>query len=223
MGLTWEDYVGYVGMAFALSSMSMRTIIPLRLFAMGACVAFSIYTASHGAWPNFIVNVIALPVHAYRVWEMRQLTRRIADASDGDLNVDWLKPYMRSRHLDADATLFRKGDAATEMFYVASGSLRIVELDIELGPGQILGEMGMFSKAKRRIYSAVAVDGAELLVIDEPGLKELYYQNPSFGFYLIQLVTRRMVANVEYMESQVATAHAEHDALVRTYAPVPVQ
>jgi hypothetical protein len=37
MGLSWEDWVGYVGMALALGSMSMRTIIPLRLFAMGAC------------------------------------------------------------------------------------------------------------------------------------------------------------------------------------------
>jgi CRP/FNR family cyclic AMP-dependent transcriptional regulator len=223
MELRWEDYVGYIGMAFALSSMSMRTIIPLRVLAMGACVAFAIYTASHGAWPNLIVNVIALPIHAYRIWEMRRLTQRIADATDGDLNVDWLKPYMKSRHRDASAALFRKGDAAADMFYVASGHLRIVELDIELGPGQILGEIGMFSKTRRRIYSAVAIDAVELLAINETDLKQLYYQNPSFGFYLIQLVTRRMVANVEYMEKEVTTAHAAHAALVRTYSAVPVQ
>jgi hypothetical protein len=207
MDLTWQDYVGYVGMAFALASMSVRTIIPLRLFAMCACVAFSIYTAAHGAWPNLIVNSIALPIHAYRVWEMRQLTRRIARAVDGDLNVDWLKPYMAPRHLAAGATLFRKGDAATEMFYVSAGTLRIVELDIEIAAGQLLGEIGMFSETRRRTYSVAATGPVELLAISESNLMQLYYQNPKFGFYLVQLVTRRLVANVDRMEAQAALVH----------------
>ena len=204
MELTWQDYVGYVGMGFALVSMSVRTIIPLRLFAMCACVAFSIYTAAHGAWPNLIVNTIALPIHAYRVWEMRQLTRRIASAVDRDLNVEWLKPYMAPRHLAAGDTLFRKGDTASEMFYVSAGTLRIVELDIEIAAGQLLGEIGMFSESKRRTYSAVATGAVELLAISESNLLQLYYQNPKFGFYLIQLVTRRLVANVDRMEAQAA-------------------
>jgi CRP/FNR family transcriptional regulator, cyclic AMP receptor protein len=206
MELTWQDYVGYVGMGFALASMSVRTIIPLRLFAMCACVAFSIYTAAHGAWPNLIVNTIALPIHAYRVWEMRQLTRRIASAVDGDLNVEWLKPYMAPHHLAAGDTVFRKGDIANEMFYVSSGRLRIIELDIELRAGELLGEIGMFSTSRRRTYSAVAIDRVELLAISESNLLQLYHQNPKFGFYLIQLVTRRLVGNVERMEAQAALA-----------------
>jgi CRP/FNR family transcriptional regulator, cyclic AMP receptor protein len=206
MELTWQDYVGYVGMGFALVSMSVRTIIPLRLFAMGACVAFSIYTAAHGAWPNLIVNSIALPIHAYRVWEMRQLTRRIALAVDHDLNVEWLKPYMTPRHLSAGVTLFRKGDAANEMFYICAGTLRIVELDLEVSAGQLLGEIGMFSESRRRTYSVVATGPVELLAIGESNLMQLYYQNPKFGFYLIQLVTRRLVANVDRMEARAVMA-----------------
>jgi len=207
MELIWQDYVGYVGMGFALASMWVRTIIPLRLLAMCACVAFSIYTAAHGVWPNLIVNFIALPIHAYRVWEMRQLTRRIAAATDGDLNVEWLKPYMAPRHLVAGSMLFRKGDVANEMFYVSAGTLSIVELDIDISGGQLLGEIGMFSESRRRTYSAMAMGPVELLAISESNLMQLYYQNPRFGFYLIQLVTRRLVANVERMEAQAALAH----------------
>ncbi len=204
MNLGWHEYVGYAGMAFALASMSMRTIIPLRIFAIGACFTFAIYSAVNHAWPNLIVNLVAMPIHAVRVWEMRQLTRRIAAAVDGDLNVEWLKPYMAPRRLAAGATLFSRGDAATEMFYVSSGRLRLVELDIEIGPGQLLGEIGMFSPSRCRTFGAVALDDVELLVIGESSLKQLYFQNPKFGFYVVQLVTRRLVANVERYEAETA-------------------
>jgi CRP/FNR family transcriptional regulator, cyclic AMP receptor protein len=213
MHLGWEDYIGYAGMVFAFLSMSSRTIIPLRLFSMGGCLTFGIYAIAHGAWPNVIVNLIALPIHGYRVFEMRQLTRDIAGAVDGDLNVEWLKPYMLTRSLEAGATLFRKGDPANDIFYIASGRLRLVEFDLELGPGQLLGEMGMFSPGKVRTYTVVAVDTVSLLAISEPNLKQLYYQNPRFGFYLIQLMTRRMVANVERMEAQVARLRAMSPAV----------
>lgn len=201
MNLPWHEYVGYAGMAFAFASMSMRTIIPLRVFAIFACLTFAVYSAANHAWPNLIVNLVAMPIHAVRVWEMRQLTQRIAAAVDGDLNVEWLKPYMSPRRLAAGQTLFCRGDKAAEMFYVASGRLKLAELEVEIGPGQLLGEIGMFSPSKCRTFTAVALDDVELLAIGESSLKQLYFQNPKFGFYVVQLVTRRLVANIERMES----------------------
>jgi hypothetical protein len=204
MALAWHDYVGYLGMALGLLSLSVRTMIPLRLLAMGACGGLATYAFVHGSYPTLIVNLVSLPIHVWRAWEMWQLTRRIAAATDGDLNVEWLKPYMARRRLAAGASLFRKGDPATEMFYIVAGRLRVVELDIEIGPGQLIGEIGMFSPARCRTFSAEARGDVEMLAISESNLKQLYYQNPGFGFYLIQLVTRRLVANLERMEAQVA-------------------
>jgi CRP/FNR family transcriptional regulator, cyclic AMP receptor protein len=202
MNLPWHEYVGYGGVALALASMSRRTIIPLRLFAIGACTAFAIYCAASGAYPNLVVNLIALPVHAYRLWEMLRLTRHIRVAVDSDLNVDWLKPFMRQRKIASGTPLFRKGDHAAEMYYVVSGRLRLVELNLEIGPGQLVGEIGLFSPARSRTFGATAVEDVELLAIGDRDLQQLYYQNPRFGFYLIQLVTRRLVVNMERLEAQ---------------------
>ena len=41
------------------------------------------------------------------------------------------------------------------------------------------------------------------MAIGESEIKQLYYQNPRFGFYLIQLITRRLVMNVERLEAAV--------------------
>ncbi len=39
-----------------------------------------------------------------------------------------------------------------------------------------------------------------VLSIDESGLKQLYYQNPKFGFELIGLVAGRLSADVRRLE-----------------------
>jgi hypothetical protein len=206
--LFWHEYVGYVAMVLGMASLWMRTIIPLRLLAMGACTCMAIYAFVHGAWPAFFLNFVGVPVHAYRAWQMYKLTQRIAVAAHGDLNLDWLKPYMSRRMLPDRAILFRRGDPATEMFYVAAGKLRIAELDIEIGPGQLIGEIGMFSPTHCRTMTVAASGDVELLAISDSSLKQLYYQNPGFGFYLIQVVTRRLVTNLERLEAQVAARRA---------------
>lgn len=205
--LFWHEHVGYVALVFGIASLWMRTIIPLRLLAMAACAGMAVYAFEHGAWPPFLLNLIGVPVHGYRAWQMHQLTRRISAAVDGDLSLDWLKPYMTSRKAPAGTTLFRKGEPATEMFYITSGSLHLVELDIEVGPGRLIGEIGMFSPAHRRTMTVKAIGDVELLAISDSSLRQLYYQNPRFGFYLIQLVTSRLVTNLERMEAQVAAQH----------------
>ena len=98
----------------------------------------AVYAFEHGAWPPFLLNLIGVPVHGYRAWQMHQLTRRISAAVDGDLSLDWLKPYMTTRKVPAGTTLFRKGEPATEMFYITSGSLHVA-------PAAATGEARRFS------------------------------------------------------------------------------
>jgi CRP-like cAMP-binding protein len=200
LAMPWYDYCGYAGVALALCSLWMRTMIPLRLFAIAAGMFMTAYTYSHGAWPNVIVNLIALPVQALRLSEMMALTRRVREAASGDLSIDWLKPYMSARPIKAGQTLFTYGDPADAMFYVNSGRLKIVEFDTEIGPGEVVGEIGLFSPSHARTATIVAATDCELLEISDSSLKQLYYQNPKFGFYLVQLITRRLVDNIERMQ-----------------------
>lgn len=202
--IPWFDYVGYLGMALGLVSMAMRTIIPLRLFALGASLCLGAFALLREAWPTLVVNAATIPVLAWRTREMWLLTRRASAAAATDLSIDWLLPFMHPRTLKAGATLFRKGDEATEMFYVAKGRLHLVEHHVELTEGHLVGEIAMFSPARKRTRTVVAATDAKLMSIGESELKQLYYQNPHFGFYLIQLITHRLVANMERLETDVA-------------------
>jgi hypothetical protein len=208
--LPWFDYVGYLGMLLGLVSMAMRTIIPLRLFAIGACLCLGTFALLHAAWPTLIVNALTIPVLGWRTREMIQLTRRAGRAASSDtISVEWLLPFMHPRTIRAGETLFKRGDDASEMFYIAEGKLRLVAYNLLLGPGEVVGEIAMFSPTRRRTRTVVAETDCRLLSIAEQELKQLYYQNPHFGFYLIQLVTRRLVANVEHLEETVRTVNPE--------------
>ncbi len=207
--LNWFDYVGYLGMILGLVSMAMRTIIPLRLFAIGGCACLGTFALFREAWPTLVVNATTIPVLAYRTREMIRLTRRVKQASaTGDLRLDWLLPFMHRRSLAAGTNLCCKGDPAPEMFYVVKGRLRLVEFDVTMGPGDVVGEIAMFSPARARTATVVAETDAELMAIGESELKQLYHQNPSFGFYLIQLITHRLIANIEQLQAKVAANHS---------------
>jgi hypothetical protein len=205
LNLPWFDYVGYLGMLLGLVSMAMRTIIPLRLFAIGACLCLGTFALLREAWPTLVVNAATIPVLAYRTREMIRLTRRTkAAAASSTISVDWLLPFMHERGIRAGETLFKKGDDAGEMFYICEGRLKLVEYEVMLGPGEVVGEIAMFSPTRTRTRTIVAETDCRLMAIGESEIKQLYYQNPRFGFYLIQLVTRRLVMNVERLEAAVA-------------------
>lgn len=202
--LHWYDYCGYTGAVLGLCSLWMRTMIPLRVLAICAGVFMVVYTYSVGAWPNVVVNLIALPVQALRLSQMLALTRRVRAAASGDLSIDWLKPYMAARELKAGETLFRRGETADALFYVNSGQLKLVEFEAAIGPGEVVGEIGLFSPGQSRTATLVACTDCSLLAISASSLKQLYFQNPQFGFYLVQLITRRLVENIEHMQGPAA-------------------
>jgi CRP-like cAMP-binding protein len=77
---------------------------------------------------------------------------------------------------------------------------------VELEKGSMLGEIGVFSPHKARIATAVAVTSVEVFAIAEDRVIALYTDNREFGFYLVSLITKRLVANFEELERQVAVA-----------------
>ncbi len=213
LNIPWFDYVGYLGMLLGLVSMAMRTIIPLRLFAIGACACLGTFALLREAWPTLVVNAATIPVLAWRTREMVLLTRRTAvAAASSSIAVDWLLPFMHPRPIRAGETLFKKGDDAGEMFYICSGRLKLVEYDVTIGAGEVVGEIAMFSPTRTRTRTIVAETDCDLMAIGESEIKQLYYQNPRFGFYLIQLITRRLVTNVERLEAAVATQKKDRAA-----------
>jgi len=78
---------------------------------------------------------------------------------------------------------------------VLTGEIHLQEIDRTIGAGTVLGEISMFSPDKRRTATAVCATGGELLAISEDKGRQLYFQNPTFGFHLVQLITRRLLEN----------------------------
>ena len=55
--------------------------------------------------------------------------------------------------------IFRKGDLADEMFLATKGRFLVSELNIELRPGQIFGEMGLLTSGSHRTASVECIEG----------------------------------------------------------------
>src|SRR5215831_6798184 len=192
------------GIAAALASLyaaHSKTMIPLRWAAIAANALAMIYSALHGTWPTFVLNAILLPTNAWRLYAMLRLIGDIDRAIKGDVNADWLLPYARPKEFKAGAVMMARGDFATAAYYVVSGEVEIVEINQTCGPGSLLGEIGLFTPDGRRTKTVRCKTDVKTAVLDYDRFKELYFQNPQFGFRLLQQIVARMQAGLELVES----------------------
>jgi CRP-like cAMP-binding protein len=204
-----RDIVAYLAGAlaasFVIGSAFVRTMIPLRWLAVAGNVGFIVFGALHPQVLTLVVAAVLLPINVYRARQMMRLARRVkaSDLSD-DLRGLWLRPYMRTRRLQAGTVLFRKGDPADHLYCLVDGRIELVEIGLELEPGKIFGEIAFFAPDRRRTLTARCTADATLLMIDEVTLLQLYYQNPDFGLHLIGLVAGRLSQDVRRVEQRLA-------------------
>lgn len=194
--------LGWIAAGFTLAAFFMKTMVPLRTLAIAGNVAFAGYGVLVEAWNVVVLHSVLLPFNIVRLAEMRRLTRHVLAASKGDLNMDWLKPFMARRTVKAGEVLFRKGDLADAMYYIVSGRFQLLEIASEVLPGEVVGEMGLIAPDNKRTLSFECVEDGELLTISYSGVRQLYYQNPRFGFYFLQLISRRLFHDIARLEER---------------------
>jgi len=194
----WIEALGYGGAALTLGTYSMRRMIPLRIIGLCANFTFILYGALAPVYPQLVLHAVLLPINLWRLTEMQSLTRRVAASATGDLSMEWLMPYMTSRVARAGQMIFEKGEAAEEMYFVSSGRYRLPEAGVELGEGELVGEIGLVAPDNRRMYSFECIADGELLRIRYARVLELYYQNPTFGFHLLQLISKRLLQHLDH-------------------------
>lgn len=198
-----------VAISFVVVGALVRTMIPLRWLAVGANAGFLVFGAMHPSPITFVVALVLLPVNVWRAVEMMKLTHRVKRAvGQADLSGVWLKPYMWKKQLDAGTTLFSKGDLADHLYILVEGRMELTDIGAPIEPGKIFGEIAFFSPNRRRTHTARCIEGCTVLMIDETTVRQLYYQNPSFGFHLMGLVAGRLSSDVERMEKLLAAAKA---------------
>jgi CRP-like cAMP-binding protein len=207
--MDYVTLVGFLAAALVIATLSMRTMVPLRIIGICSNVAFVTYGVLFGSYPTIVLHGILFPLNIYRLREMLNLVKQVKSASQGDMSMDWLKPFMHKRAITVGEIMFRKGDEADRMFFVVSGQLHLQEIDIDLSPGALVGELGMLAPARARTQTLVCTQSGSVLEITYDKIEELYYQNPKFGFYFLRLSTGRLFENIAKLERTLAERDQE--------------
>lgn len=118
------------------------------------------------------------------------------------MNSDHLKKF------DKNTVIFREGDAASEMFIVHAGSVRLIkqiEMKFEtlgvLGRGDFFGEISVIEPGKPRGATAIAVeDGTELIGISLEQFEKMLQGNIEIALRMIRQYAQRMQDSNERLE-----------------------
>jgi hypothetical protein len=205
--------IGMLGGVFYLASHYMKDMVPLRVLALASSVLLLLFSVLHTHFdiaelillPEFILNAILLPINAKRLAEIIRLTKQIEQATVESPVTEWLLPHMHLRKHKAGEVLFRKGDVADEIVYVASGTLKLQGIDQCIGPGELIGEIGLFSAEKVRTMTVMCETDCELYQMTDAQIYRLYYQNPKLGFFFMRLIVERLLRDVKRRTSEPGT------------------
>jgi CRP/FNR family cyclic AMP-dependent transcriptional regulator len=206
--------LGFIGAVLTLASYLMKSMLPLRLTALAANVFFVAYGYLEAALPSLMLYAAMIPINGKKVWEMKKLVRAIENAKADTPVSEWLLPHMTRRQAKAGQTLWHKGDKATEMLYVESGQLKLIDYDEPIGPGSIVGEIGLFAPDNRRTRTIVCATDCTLYGLSAEAMAMLYYENPKLGYHVMRLIVARLMHDVD-----VATKRREEQAHTVAEAP----
>lgn len=206
--MTLTEALGYAAAILVLLTFSMRTMVHLRAVGIASNVFFVAYGYMSGAYPIMVLHCILLPLNSLRLYQILALLRQVETASKDGFDVNWLKSIATPRVVKAGDNLFRKGDIADRMAFIVSGQFQLADLGIEIGKGQLTGELGLVAPTKMRTQTIVCVSTGEVLEITYEQVKLLYFQSPKFGFYLLQLAGHRLFKDIERLEKEVAEYRA---------------
>jgi CRP/FNR family transcriptional regulator, cyclic AMP receptor protein len=194
--MSWVEIVGYVASGLVLATFYMKTMVPLRYCAIASNGAFIAYGFFEAIYPVLVLHLLLLPLNVKRLLEIRQMIEEITRASTAGFSFEAMIPFMTKRTFRAGHALFRQGDTATNLYILCQGSVRLPEIAVTVTDrGALIGEIGLFSPSHERTTSAICETDVVALTLTQDKVVQLYYQNPRFGFALVQLVIQRLLAD----------------------------
>lgn len=199
------EIAGYIASVLVASTFYMKTMVPLRVFAISSNVAFIAYGYLGHLYPILILHLFLFPLNIVRLFQINRLTAHVRKAVRNGFPLEWLAPYMKLTAYKKGTIIFKKGEPADKMLYVHSGKIRVTNIDAVvqtrfLEPGVVLGEIGIFAPERKRTAMAIAEEDTYVYSIDEDKVIQLYFQNPKLAFYLVKLITRRLIEDLPTAE-----------------------
>jgi CRP/FNR family cyclic AMP-dependent transcriptional regulator len=181
-----------IGALLLVTSNLMKRMIPLRAFAVGANAFFIVQFAIERNWILIAVQTTLVSINLWRLWSLRKLLVSIEAAKADPPIRDWLIPQMKKRTLKVGTVLFRIDDPANELYYIESGTLSSPNINRVLGPGSLIGEIGMFSQEHRRVATVVCDTDVVLYTMSDEAAYVLFVSNPQIAFYLVRLIIEQL-------------------------------
>jgi hypothetical protein len=201
-----------VGAIFFVATLVTQTMVPLRVANMIGCAFFAGFGALAGNVTTFLLYLLMVPINAYRLRQMLVLVKKARSATQGDTSMEWLKPFMTQRKYRKGDVLMKKGDAANEMLLTVTGKFLVKEINVELPPGRLMGELGFLTPDNRRTATIDCIEDGHVLTITYEKLLEIYFQNPQFGYYFLVLTSQRLLENIARLEAIVAQSKIAQQA-----------
>lgn len=198
--MVWANLIGYLAALLMFSTFYMKRMIPLRAVGASANATFVVYASIMHVYPLLILHAALFPLNITRMVQMMRLVKKVQEASRGDFSIDFLVPFMAKENFRKGAVVFRKGDEANKLYYLRNGLVRLEETGTYITDGEIIGEIGIFARNKKRTATVACETDTQFLTIPEDQVLQLYYQNPKFGIYLVQLIIKRLEKNMERLD-----------------------
>ena len=195
----WVEIIGYAGTLATIATYSMRTILPLRVAGIFSSLFYIAYGSILGAWPIVATELVILPLNCFRLYQILRLKHQIRETSVSGAKVpEWLYPFATMRRHKAGEVIFRRGDHADHLLLVQSGRYRLIENGAEMTSGKIVGELGFVSPGNLRTMTLQCIEDGVAGEISYDHIKQLYYQNPRFGYFFLQLIGSHLVDKLHY-------------------------
>jgi len=207
-----------VGAAFYAATFLTPTMVRLRVFGIISAIFFMAYGLIGAVTTTFLMYLFLFFVNNLRLFQILKIIKKARIAAEGDLSMDWLKPFMNQRKYHKGDVIFRKGRPANEMMLITTGKFLVTEIGIELPPGQLMGELGFLTKKNKRTHTVECVEDGAVLTISYDRLLEIYFEYPDFGYYFLRLSCDRLLQNNARLETTVEQYKVKLQAAAETNA-----
>ena len=192
-----RDYIGYLASVLVLCTFCARTMIPLRAIALASNVAFLAYGGLLHLYPVLLLHAVLMPVNVWRLAEIFWLRGHVRKSTGGDAVFTALLPFATRLTVPQGEVVIRKGEQSDRLYLVFEGALWVADAEVELGPGSVVGEMGVLSDTHLRTASVSALKESVLGRISAQEFDRVYFTNPSLGLSLIRLIIQRLSDEIE--------------------------
>src|SRR6266446_6753565 len=95
--VTMANIMGLIGGILYVTSISMKTVIPLRIVGIASAFFFLCSGIFSRSFPSIFLYAMLLPLNSFRLFQMIELIKKVRAAASTDLSMDWLQPFMTRR------------------------------------------------------------------------------------------------------------------------------